>query len=102
MSLEEIARLNNALVDADQKLLYLGSEEAKPGSANIQTEVVTTIIQDLRQPLSSIVVYTDLLLGESVGILGATQRKFVERIKASVERMEGLSDDLTQMVMDNQ
>jgi signal transduction histidine kinase len=41
--------------------------------------------------------YTDLLLGESVGILGALQRKFVERIKASTERIGGLVDDLIQI-----
>src|SRR5690606_33129560 len=37
---------------------------------------------------------TDLLLGESVGILGALQRKFVERIKASTERLRSLTDDM--------
>src|SRR6185503_18607450 len=46
---------------------------------------------------SSIVGYTDLLLGESVGILGALQRKFVERIKASTDRVGTLIDDLIQV-----
>ncbi|HQU37575.1 MAG TPA: HAMP domain-containing sensor histidine kinase, partial [Anaerolineales bacterium] len=48
-------------------------------------------------PMSSIVGYTDLLLGESVGILGALQRQFVERIKASTERIGNLVDDLIQV-----
>jgi signal transduction histidine kinase len=47
--------------------------------------------------MSSIVGYTDLLLGESVGILGTLQRKFVERIKASTERIGSLIDDLIQV-----
>jgi signal transduction histidine kinase len=47
--------------------------------------------------MSSIVGYTDLLMGESVGILGALQRKFIERIKASTERIGGLVDDLIQI-----
>jgi signal transduction histidine kinase len=38
--------------------------------------------------MSSIVGYSDLLLSESAGILGAVQRKFLERIQASAERME--------------
>jgi signal transduction histidine kinase len=62
-----------------------------------QAEVVASISQELRQPMSSIVGYTDLLLGESVGILGALQRKFVERIKASTERIGNLIDDLIQV-----
>jgi len=47
--------------------------------------------------MSSVVGYTDLLLGESVGILGALQRKFVERIKASTDRIGSLIDDLIQV-----
>lgn len=102
LALEEIARLNNILAEADHKLLDAGSAQGKPVSANLQPDGIASVAQDLRQPLSSIVVYTDLLLGESVGILGATQRKFVERIKASVERMGGLTDDLVQLIVDNQ
>ena len=47
--------------------------------------------------MSSIVGYTDLLLGESIGILGALQRKFVERIKASTEQLGSLIDDMIQV-----
>ena len=47
--------------------------------------------------MSSIIGYTDLLLGESVGILGALQRKFVERIKSSIERISKLIDDMIQV-----
>jgi signal transduction histidine kinase len=57
-------------------------------------EVIASIAQELRQPLSSIVGYTDLLLGESVGILGALQRKFLERVRNSTTRMNTLIDNL--------
>jgi signal transduction histidine kinase len=57
-------------------------------------EVISAIAQELRQPMSSISGYTDLLLAESVGIIGALQRKFLERVKASIERMGALLDDL--------
>jgi len=57
-------------------------------------EVIASLSQELRQPMSSIVGYSGLLMGESVGILGALQRKFLERIKASTERMGSLLDDL--------
>lgn len=57
-------------------------------------EMIASLTQELRQPMSSIVGYSDLLLGESVGIIGALQRKFLERIKSSSERMGTLLDDL--------
>ncbi len=57
-------------------------------------EVIASIAQELRQPLSSVLGYTDLLLGESVGILGALQRKFLERVRNSTERMNTLIDNL--------
>jgi signal transduction histidine kinase len=48
--------------------------------------------------MSSIVGYTDLLLGETIGILGELQRKFLERVKASAERMQSILDDLMRVV----
>jgi len=95
-SLQELARLQNQLADANIK-----THEMEKGHVAIksteQAEVIASISQELRQPLSSIVGYTDLLLGESVGILGALQRKFVERIKASTERINSLTDDMIQI-----
>jgi signal transduction histidine kinase len=95
-TLEEVARLQNQLAQTNMRVM-----EAEKGAAAThsteQAEVVASISQELRQPMSSIVGYTDLLLGESVGILGALQRKFVERIKASTERVGTLIDDLIQV-----
>jgi len=96
MTLEEVARLQNQLAEANMRVI-----EAEKGvtatRSTEQAEVVASISQELRQPMSSIVGYTDLLLGESVGILGALQRKFVERIKSSTERIGTLIDDLIQV-----
>ncbi len=57
-------------------------------------EVIASIAQELRTPMSSIIGYTELLLRESVGILGPLQRKFLQRVKANTERMGALLDDL--------
>jgi len=95
-ALQEMAHLQNQLADANTRV-----HEAEKGMAATrsteQAEVIASISQELRQPMSSIVGYTDLLLGESVGILGALQRKFVERIKASTERIGSLIDDMIQV-----
>lgn len=96
LTLEELARLQNQLAEANMKILELEKEQSTTRSSE-QAEVVASIAQELRQPMSSIIGYTDLLLGESVGILGALQRKFVERIKASIERIGSLIDDLIQV-----
>ena len=95
-SLQELAHLQNQLADANMKAHELEKGQVATKSTE-QAEVIASISQELRQPLSSIVGYTDLLLGESVGILGALQRKFVERIKASTERIHSLTDDMIQI-----
>ena len=97
LTLEEIARLQNQLAGANMRVAELEMGSATVARPSEQAEVVASISQELRQPMSSIVGYTDLLLGESVGILGALQRKFVERIKASTERIGNLVDDLIQV-----
>lgn len=95
-TLKEMARMQNTQAESNKKIMELEARPTVPITSE-QVEVIASISQDLRQPMSSIVGYTDLLLGESVGILGALQRKFVERVKASTERIGGLVDDLIQI-----
>lgn len=99
LALEEIAILRNAIAEAENEIanLEVNPVDASPSSEQLAT--IQSIGQDLRQPLSSIVGYTDLLLGESIGILGAAQRKYLERIKLSTERFSRLIDDLAQTSM---
>ena len=96
ITLKDTAHLQNQLAQADVRIHELEKGQ-KSTRTREQAEVVASISQELRQPMSSIVGYTDLLLGESVGILGALQRKFVERVKASTERIGSLIDDLIQV-----
>jgi signal transduction histidine kinase len=76
MTLEQVAHLQNQLAEANMRVIEAEKGVAATRSTE-QAEVVASISQELRQPMSSIVGYTDLLLGESVGILGALQRKVV-------------------------
>jgi len=99
-ALEEIAQLEKQLVKVEGHAQEsVGASETTSAISDEQIEVLASIAQDLRQPMSSIVGYTDLLLGESVGILGALQRKFLERIRASTERLEMLLDDLLRITV---
>ena len=57
-------------------------------------EVLLSMVQELRTPMTSIIGYVDLLLGESPGILGEMQRKFLQRVSANVTRLTLMLDDL--------
>jgi signal transduction histidine kinase/GAF domain-containing protein len=59
-------------------------------------EAVGSMAEELRTPMTTIVSYADLLLSETVGILGDVQRKFLLRIKAGAERIVQMIDDLNQ------
>ncbi|MEX1246893.1 MAG: HAMP domain-containing sensor histidine kinase [Anaerolineales bacterium] len=93
LAMVEVARLQTELEAAQRTALTAGVVGAPKMGAG-QMAVIASVAQELRQPLSSIVGYTDLLLGESVGILGALQRKFLERVRNSTERMTTLIDNL--------
>jgi signal transduction histidine kinase len=99
--LEEVARLRSEFFYPDEKKPKTVVEPSMTTSITEEKSVtIFTISQELRQPLASIQGYTDLLLSESVGILGALQRKFLERVKASAERLGGLVDALIRVTLE--
>jgi signal transduction histidine kinase/GAF domain-containing protein len=73
-------------------ILYDITAEAE--SQRARDEFIASLSQELRTPMTSITGYTDLLVGESVGGLGEMQRKFLQRIKANIERMNTMLNDL--------
>ncbi len=95
-TLQDVGRLQGQLLQANKRVQELEKGQVTTKSTE-QAEVIASISQELRQPLSSIVGYTDLLMGESVGMLGALQRKFVERIRTSTERIHNLMDDMIEI-----
>jgi signal transduction histidine kinase/GAF domain-containing protein len=100
------------VLDLDERavraeLTRLPDDSAWPGAVTImlypeegavfQSEVVISLTHELRTPMTSINGYIDLLMGEAVGIIGETQRQFLQRVKANIERMGGLLDDLVKV-----
>ena len=96
--LKEVARLQNQLVQSNIRILELEHKEKFDQPEEFEDRaIISSLIHELRQPMSSIIGYTDLLLAESIGILGKAQKKFLEIIRSSAERMNGMVDDLFQM-----
>jgi signal transduction histidine kinase len=98
LALEELAAHQARLDVAQNALVDAKIHEVASNISVEQVELIASIAQELRQPLTSIWGYTDLLLGESVGILGALQQKFLERVRNSTDRMNTLIEDLIRIV----
>ena len=100
LTLEEIARLQNALAEANMKLMSVQSPLVPSSNQSSPEDMIRPLVKELRQPLVTIKGYIDLLLNESVGTLGAFQRRFVERIQKAIEHMEESFDKINQTETD--
>ncbi len=98
LSLKEIARLKKRITEADRQIMSMKNAKSAPAvNASEQTEMYAAIIQELRQPLSSILGYIDMLSGDSASGMDVSQRRLIERMRASVDRMEALYEELFQI-----
>jgi signal transduction histidine kinase len=97
LALEEISILRSMVEEAEFQIAQIKSSPPEGGISSQQIAAIQAIAQDLRQPLSSIIGYTDVLLSETIGTLGGNQKKYLQRIKLSTERFGRLVDDLVQV-----
>ncbi len=89
-----------ALLEDDLEKARKEAQEAVHKVASYQVEnpeLLMGLVQELRTPMTSIIGYVDLLLGESAGILGEMQRKFLQRVAANVNRLASMLDDLVHL-----
>ena len=89
----ELTRLTDAAGWPGMLAVMLYPEEG----VTIQSRIPVSLIHELRTPMTSINGYVDLLLGESVGVPSETQRQFLQRVRANIERMDGLLNDLVKV-----
>lgn len=108
---QERTELENKLLETQQRFETLQRDltrlnAQKEASSNgdshsvlsIDMDVIVSLAQELRTPLSVIMGYTETVLSESVGILGALQRKLLTRVKANIDRLGYLVEELIQVV----
>ncbi len=91
-----ITRYSGQLEEAQERIQSLELTLDDRGQGPV-SEIVISLVQELRTPMTSIVGYTDILLAERVGILGVRQREFVQRVQANTARMGVLLDQLVQL-----
>lgn len=91
-----ITRYSGQLEEAQARIAALETalHQQQQGTA---AELLVALIQELRTPMTSIGGFTDLLLGETLGILGARQRDLLQRIQANTRRMGNLLDQMLQL-----
>jgi signal transduction histidine kinase len=83
-----------ALVGRDSQPDGLAITLRTPESDAERREAIVSLANEFRTPMTSITGYTDLLLGEQAGILTEMQQQFLERVKANIEQMNHLLNDL--------
>ncbi len=100
--------LNNGgqrLIEADLVTL-VGADGAPDGlvitlrteeSSAERLEMLVSLVNEFRTPMTAITGYTDLLIKEQGGILTEMQLQFLQRVRANVEQLGQLLNDLIQL-----
>ncbi len=92
-----LRRLENETGDMIGVIAILRDVTLEREAQHLREEFGFAVSQRLRTPITSIVSYTDLLLGETVGLIGNMQRKFLQRIKQSTHRMGAVLNELIEV-----
>lgn len=96
----ELSRATARIVDLERELSSLrGASSGGDGQPMTveEAETLTGLVQELRTPITSMRGYVDLMLKESVGILGDMQRKFLQRISVNAGRLSNMIEDMVRI-----
>ncbi|MBN1579740.1 MAG: response regulator [Anaerolineae bacterium] len=85
--------------DGVSTVAVLRDIDAEREAQRTKDSFIASVSQELRTPATSIIGYTDLLRGESMGRMTSTQMTFLGRIRANAEQMGRLLDDLVGIAM---
>ena len=83
----DLEQMREDMRKAEETILAQEGELIKRTQHIDQLSVFQAQHQEARMSLNLVRGYTDLLLGESLGVLEESQVKFLQRIKSSIERM---------------
>jgi PAS domain S-box-containing protein len=97
MLVANLRRLENGTGDMVGILAILRDMTLEREAQRGREEFGVAFSQRLRTPMTSITGYTDLLLGETVGLIGNMQRKFLQRIKLSTQHMGSVLNELIEV-----
>jgi signal transduction histidine kinase len=81
----ELSKKNEALATANAELQQL---------ANLKTLFVSIAAHEFRSPLTSILGYIELLLDDTYGVLNDTQRKCLQVVERSADRLKTMTSNL--------
>ena len=89
-----VTHYSGELEDAQARINVLESQIGKNSDGNEYGQIKSQIRQ-LRTPLTSLGVYTNLLLSESLGELGSRQMSLVGRMRSNIDRLTGMIDQIS-------
>ena len=98
-SLEELARLQNALAEANITIMNLQQRSVQPGQVSDDTRrTIQAAVEKLNSPVLSILTYADLLAGDPSGSTDPLQKSYLDRIHESASQVKDLANELAQSI----
>jgi signal transduction histidine kinase/uncharacterized membrane protein len=93
--LNDIKAANKRIQELEAREPVVAAQPQQMNGRPANPELMMSMVDSLRTPMTSVMGYVDLLVSESAGILSEMQRKFVQRISANVVRLETMLNDLS-------
>lgn len=91
-----ITRYSSELEEAQARIQALEAKLRETGGME-DSSLLVSLVEELRTPLASISGYTDLLLTETMGLLGVKQLSLLRRVKANIELIATLLEQIIQL-----